>query len=75
MKNFRKIAEARKGEEFKETDLTMGQTAIEFEDANEVELGHFLPASRITGKTLAIRDQFNMVPMMTQKQRMGLKLV
>ena len=53
----------------------MGQTAIEFEDANEVELGHFLPASRITGKTLAIRDQFNMVPVMTQKQRMGLKLV
>ena len=50
VKYFRRIAEARKGEEFKETDLTIGQTAIEFEDANEEELRHFHSASRITGK-------------------------
>ena len=46
----RHIAEARKEEDFKESDLTIGQTAIEFEDANEAELKTFVPAPRITGK-------------------------
>lgn len=55
----RRIAEARKEEDFKESDLTIGQTAIEFEDANEAELKTFVPASRLTGKTCYKISVFN----------------
>ncbi len=46
---YRRISEQRKSEEFRETDATIGQTALEFEDDREAELSHFLPGSRITG--------------------------
>ena len=46
---YRRIAEARKEADFKESDVTLLETAIEFEDAGEAEMKAFVPASRTTG--------------------------